>query len=67
MQVESIIKRLGGEAAIASAFDLSEKAVWQWSNRNSIPGRWHLSLLRLARERGVELTDDELLSATRRR
>ena len=64
--VVSIIERLGGRSALSGEFpELSEKAVFMWERRGGIPGKWHLPLLRFARERGVELSDDELLSTTK--
>lgn len=67
MNVSEIIEKFGGRADLAAVFELSEKAVWQWERRNRIPGRWHLPLLHLARERGVPLSDDELLSTASRK
>ena len=65
--VVSIIERLGGRSALSGEFpELSEKAVFMWERRGGVPGKWHLPLLRLARERGVELSEDELLSTTNR-
>ncbi len=65
--VASIIERLGGRSGLAGEFpELSEKAVFMWERRGGIPGKWHLALMRLAREQGVELSEDELLDTTSR-
>ena len=65
--IVSIIERLGGRSALSGEFpELSEKAVFMWERRGGIPGKWHLPLMRLAREQGVELSEDELLSTTSR-
>jgi len=72
--VRLLIDRLGGEAVISAALSLrfpdsplSPKAVELWGRRGVIPGRWHLPLLALARERGVPLSEEELLSTTSRK
>lgn len=59
MEASDIIARCGGGAVLAERFKLSEKAVEMWGRRHSIPGRWHVPLLLLARERGVELSLDD--------
>ena len=66
--VASIIERLGGRSALSGTFpDLTEKAVFMWERRGGVPGKWHLPLLRLARERNIELSEDELSTTNRGR
>ncbi len=38
-----------------------------WERRNTVPFRWHVPLLKLAADRGVSLSLDELLSTQSRR
>ena len=59
-----IIDLFGGTGAIAELLGANKSAVSMWRTRDGVPGKWHLPLLRLARERGVELSEDELLSTT---
>lgn len=66
MKASEIIERFGGRDALADALGQRPKTVEQWSRRDRIPGVWHLPLMRLARQQGVSLTDDELLSTTSR-
>ena len=63
-QVNEVVCRFGGAAALADELGLgTTKAVEQWIRRGRIPGKWHLTLLDMARSRGVSLTEEELLSA----
>jgi hypothetical protein len=59
-----IIDLFGGTGVVADLLGANQSAVSMWRARGGIPGKWHLPLLRLARERGVELSDEELLSTT---
>ncbi|MGI9485446.1 MAG: carph-isopro domain-containing protein [Geminicoccaceae bacterium] len=65
---DDIVERLGGRGAVAAAFpdELTPKAVFMWTKRGHIPGRWHLRLMDLAERTGVSLSANELLSMTRR-
>lgn len=61
--VSEIVERLGGPSRLASRFGIGTKAIEMWVRREGIPGRWHIPLLLLAAELGVELSLTELLSA----
>ena len=54
-------------AAVAREIGATDWQVNKWRVRRSIPGSWHLKLLAAARERGVTLTEAELLSTTNRK
>ncbi len=60
-----IIDLFGGTGVVADLLGANKSAVSMWRTRDGIPGKFHLTLLRLARERGVELSDDELLSTAK--
>ena len=64
--VSEVLRRFGGAAAVADAFSIPVSTVWNWPWKGFVPAKWHLPLLRLARDRGVELSEDELLSTTSR-
>jgi hypothetical protein len=70
MKVQDIIERFGAipdaYAEIGPALGVSPKAVELMVRRDRVPYRHHLPLLRLARERGVSLSEEELLSTTTR-
>lgn len=61
-----IIERFGGVKALAELLQMSPSGINNWPERG-IPRLRGLELLRLARERGVRLTEDELLSTTSRK
>ena len=42
------------------------EAIKKWFQRG-VPGKWHLALLKVAREHGIDLSEDDLLSTTRRK
>lgn len=41
---------------------VSREAMKKWFQRDGVPGRWHLRLLRIAREHDIELSEDDLLA-----
>ncbi len=49
---------------LAETLGASAEARRKWRERNSVPGNWHIRLLLLARKRGVDLSENELLSQT---
>ena len=56
--------------AIAASAKLAGASDWQirkWRVRRSIPGGWHLKLLKACVSRGVSLSSDELLSTASQR
>lgn len=60
-RADAIISRFGGKRAIAALLNVSPDAVKQWKQRGDIPGKWHLTLLKLARERGIDLSSADLI------
>ena len=65
---ENIVARFGGPSVLGGLLGgVRQNTVSMWVLRGSVPGKWHLTLLRLAREQGIELSADELeLSTTSR-
>jgi len=53
-------------ASAARKAGASDWQVYKWKFRRSIPDGWHLRLLVAAREAGVPLAEEELLSTTSR-
>ena len=60
-----LIMRFGGFEEMGALLGLSESTIRNWPERG-IPSRLHISLLRLAREQGIQLSDEDLLSTTSR-
>ncbi|MGI9408424.1 MAG: carph-isopro domain-containing protein [Hyphomicrobiaceae bacterium] len=64
-EVSEIVSRFGGPKKLAGELGIPASTVANWPSLGGVPGKWHLKVLRLARERGVALTDDELLNTRR--
>lgn len=60
-QTSEIIQRLGGPELLASRLNVSLKAIEMWERRGYIPGRRHVELLQLAKERRIRLRFEELM------
>lgn len=61
MDANSLIERLGGDAAVAELCEVTRQAVWQW-RRDGIP-KARLMFLRLAKPEAFVASDDESQSA----
>jgi DNA-binding transcriptional regulator YiaG len=59
-EITSIVDRLGGRKMLAARLNVSRKAIDMWERRG-VPRSRQIELLLLAKERGVDLTIDELL------
>ncbi len=61
MNIKEIISKFGGQAALANLVGVNQSAVAYWVKRGSIPPKWHMSLLGLAKERTISLEVDDLI------
>jgi myo-inositol-1-phosphate synthase len=52
---EQIISRFGGQSALAGLLGRRQSTVEHWAKTGRIPSQWHEPLLKLARERGVNV------------
>ena len=59
-KISSIVERLGGPNMLAARLNVTRKAIDMWERRG-VPRSRQIELLLLAKERGVDLTIDELL------
>ena len=64
-EVSEIVSRFGGPKKLAGELGIPASTVGSWSWLGRVPGKWHLLLKRLAAERGIELSDEELLTTRR--
>ena len=61
MDVEAVIKDLGGTSEVARACAVGLSAVSNWKTRNSIPPEYWASLVKLAASHGIsEITFESL-------
>jgi myo-inositol-1-phosphate synthase len=56
-----VIRRFGGQSALAQLLGRRQSTVEHWAATGRIPAQWHQPLLRLAHERGVSLEAKELV------
>ena len=52
---EQIISRFGGQSSLASLLGRRQSTVQHWVKTGMIPTQWHKPLLKLAREKGINL------------
>lgn len=52
---EQIINRFGGQSALAGFLGRRQSTVEYWASTGIIPSQWHKPLLKLAREKGINL------------
>src|SRR3954452_19921794 len=52
---EAIIRRFGGQSALASLLGRRQSTIEHWASTGRIPAQWHQPLMSLARQRGVVL------------
>src|SRR5438445_12174484 len=50
---ERVIRRFGGQSALAALLGRRQSTIEHWAATGRIPSQWHQPLISLARERGV--------------
>lgn len=63
MTPSDIIDKLGGPSAVGAHCSVPVTTAGNWKLRQSIPARYHRSLLNMAREIEVDLSADEIADA----
>ncbi len=58
-----VLEKFGGQSAVARIIGKGQSTVQYWVKVGMIPVRWHATLLAEARERGVDLTAGDFVSA----
>lgn len=62
MDASDVIHKFGGQSALARLIGKRPSMVQQWATRGTIPAKWQSELLRLARERSIDLEATDLVS-----
>src|SRR5215831_15175051 len=52
---ERVIRRFGGQSALAALLGRRQSTIEHWASTGRIPAQWHQPLMSLARQRGVIL------------
>ena len=50
---ERIIRRFGGQSALASLLGRRQSTIEHWASTGRIPAQWQQTLMSLAREKGI--------------
>ncbi|MEO8541895.1 MAG: hypothetical protein ABI577_19315, partial [bacterium] len=59
---ERIIRRFGGQSALAALLGRRQSTVQHWATTGRIPAQWHGALMSLARLRGVILEPKDFVA-----
>lgn len=62
MNVREIVGKFGGQSSLARALSLNQSAVAYWVKKDSIPGKWHSQLLKVATDKGIALEAADLIA-----
>ena len=61
---ERVIRRFGGQSALAQLLGRRQSTVEHWARTGRVPAQWHQPLLALARERGINLEARDFVEAS---
>ncbi len=59
---EQIIDRFGGQSALAGLLGRRQSTIQHWATTGIIPSQWHEPLLKLAREKGINLQPEDFMT-----
>ncbi|MGE3694938.1 MAG: inositol-3-phosphate synthase [Dehalococcoidia bacterium] len=60
---ELVIRRFGGQSALAALLGRRQSTIQHWANTGRIPAQWHRPLMSLARGRGIILEAKDFVTA----
>jgi myo-inositol-1-phosphate synthase len=60
---ERVIRRFGGQSALAALLGKRQSTIQHWAKTGRIPAQWHRPLMVLARERGVVLEPKDFVAS----
>ncbi len=59
---EAVVAKFGGQTAVARLIGKGQSTVGHWVSVGRVPAKWQPELLRLAGERGIDLTPSDFMS-----
>src|SRR5437660_7862173 len=62
---ERVIRRFGGQSALAQLLGKRQSTVEHWAGTGRIPAQWHQPLLSLARQRGIVLEARDFVESSK--
>lgn len=63
--VDRLVCQFGSQEALSAACGVTRVAVAQWKRRGNIPARHQRAILLAARERGLDITAEDLIGVER--
>ncbi|HEX5368334.1 MAG TPA: hypothetical protein VFY10_02865, partial [Dehalococcoidia bacterium] len=60
---ERVIRRFGGQSALAALLGRRQSTIEHWASTGRVPAQWHQALISLARERGIALEARDFVNA----
>lgn len=61
MSATDVVRKFGGQTALAQMVGVNQSAIAYWVKRGTIPAKWHGQLLELAAREGVVLSANDLI------
>src|SRR5690348_2679985 len=61
---ERIIRRFGGQSALAALLGKRQSTIEHWAKTGRVPAQWQVPLMSLARQRGVILEAKDFVEST---
>lgn len=65
MNLKEIISQFGGQAALAALLGVQQSAIAYWVKRGGAPDKWHAQLLALAKDKGIDIKRQDLITASK--
>jgi predicted transcriptional regulator len=62
MKVKELVKKYGGQTALAELLGVGQSAIAYWVKKESVPTKWHNRLLSIANEKGIDIFAADLIA-----
>ena len=60
MDIKKLIKKVGGQSALAEQLGIRQSAIAYWVKKNAIPTKWHTPLYTIAKRNGIDISASDL-------
>ena len=62
MSVKEVVQKFGGQTALSKLVGVNQSAIAYWVKQDSIPSKWHASILELAEKYAISITASDLIN-----
>ena len=62
MNAREVVQKFGGQTALSKLLGVNQSAIAYWVKQNSIPSKWHASIMELAEKHAISLTASDLIN-----